>query len=127
MKPLFQTRFGSEGNCMEACIASILELDLKEVPDLLAYEENGEWVNVLNKLSKLGLCYIEVIMDDIPLFFKNKKCYHIFIGKTTRHETIYHAAVGYNGKVVHDPIEEGSNFLYSEIKLGFFVRTFHDG
>lgn len=127
MKPVFQTRLGNKGNCFEACIASILELELKEVPDLLAYEESGEWVDKLNTwLSKFGLCYIEVIMDDIPLFFKNKSCYYIYIGKTTRNDNIHHAAVGYNGNIVHDPIEGGSNFLHTNIKLGFFVRTFCD-
>ena len=36
MKPVDQTRFGCPGgNCYQAVIASILELDLEEVPDFM--------------------------------------------------------------------------------------------
>lgn len=35
MKPVTQTRFGApSGNCTEACIASLLECELGDVPDL---------------------------------------------------------------------------------------------
>lgn len=35
MKPVFQTRTGADtGNCTEACIASVLECELRDVPDL---------------------------------------------------------------------------------------------
>jgi hypothetical protein len=34
MKPVFQTRFTEDdGNCFEACLASILELDLDDIPE----------------------------------------------------------------------------------------------
>jgi hypothetical protein len=33
MKPVYQTIFGPQGNCLSACLASLLEIDLGDVPD----------------------------------------------------------------------------------------------
>lgn len=42
MRPVLQTRFGEpEGNCTEAVIASLLHLDLAEVPELRLCVERG--------------------------------------------------------------------------------------
>ncbi len=35
MKPVFQTRFGRDGNCYAACLASILEIDLDDAIRLM--------------------------------------------------------------------------------------------
>ncbi len=43
MKPVFQTRYGTpKGNCMEACVASILGLELTDVPDLYSVWVDGD-------------------------------------------------------------------------------------
>ena len=33
MKPVMQTQFNLQGNCLSACIASLLELTIEEVPN----------------------------------------------------------------------------------------------
>lgn len=35
MTPVFQTRFGKEGNCFQAAVASLLDLRLEDVPDFV--------------------------------------------------------------------------------------------
>ena len=43
MKPIDQTRFGMPfGNCYEACLASLLELPLNDVPDLGALKTDKD-------------------------------------------------------------------------------------
>ena len=61
MKPVMQTKFTTEdmtvhGNCHAACIASILELPLEDVP---AFEDMGhEWSNALSIfLVERGYCW----------------------------------------------------------------------
>ena len=43
-----QTEFGARrGNCFAACIASILEVSLLDVPDLASMQRDGEWFHAL--------------------------------------------------------------------------------
>lgn len=49
MKPIYQTRFGhEEGNCFQACLASILELPLDAVPDVMQPADDA-WLLRLNQ------------------------------------------------------------------------------
>lgn len=54
MIPTLQTNAGGRGNCMAACLASILEIPIEEVPDYRAVESaGGSWMNAFNTwLSK---------------------------------------------------------------------------
>lgn len=58
MKRVFQTLRGLEGNCFAACVASILECTIEEIPSLpLDSNQN----RALNKwLATRGLHYLEV-------------------------------------------------------------------
>jgi len=100
MKPVYQTEFGEQrGNCLQACVASVLELPLENVPHF-CLEEN--WVMALASfLSRFGLA---------PLIFDFDACqaddwkptgFHLIGGKSPR--GILHSVVGYNGEIVHDP------------------------
>jgi len=41
MRKIYQTRInGKNGNCMQAAIASLLDLNLEEVPDFISYEKD---------------------------------------------------------------------------------------
>lgn len=49
MKPVTQTRFGEpEGNCFAACVASILECSLTDIPDLLDWPKDRNWLEWFN-------------------------------------------------------------------------------
>lgn len=127
MKPVTQTIIGPEGNCFSACVASILECSIDEVPTLNAFENNEEWVQVLNTwLAGRGLGYMEctVPTEALNTFFSNKDFYHVMIGPTENSMTMYHAVVGRKGKMVFDPHPTVLGILPENIlRIGVFVYT----
>ncbi len=48
MKPVYQTKFGKQGNCFVACVASILECEITDLPDLDETPEGRNWLEWLN-------------------------------------------------------------------------------
>jgi len=115
MKPVMQTRFSEDGNCFEACIASILEIPLEEVPDLKECKDVYEWNKTINSwLKTKGLQYMELETKEYPFYFIES--YHLIIGHKER--GIYHAVVGLNGNVVHNP-HPNTEFIWG----GKFTRT----
>lgn len=60
MKPVMQTTFHEHtGNCWAACLASMLEITLDEVPDLRGdgqFERTKEW------LDTLGYTILEIVL-----------------------------------------------------------------
>lgn len=133
VKPVEQTRFGTKGNCLAACIASILEVPLNEVPEC----DGGAIGAVLMKwLAARNLFLVRVPIQSRredgsawAFFFG----YSILIAKSPREGS--HAVVVKDGKIAHDPHpdrEQGvadweSYFLFATLdasKLSPEVRTF---
>jgi hypothetical protein len=117
-----QTKFGEpSGNCMEACIASILEIPLDDVPVLAQYhgeEMEDQWFFVLSEwlLETHGLIIMtfELSSGDEPRCIDIcsamlADCYHIMAGPGPRGHQ--HAIVGCNGQPVHDPHPSGEGLL----------------
>lgn len=92
-----QTTFGHPGgNCFSACVASLLELPIDDVPYFMA-GDGAEWFDRLAEWLKPRGLY--------PLLFKwsadwPKTGFGILGGKSSRGD---HAVVGYGREVVHDP------------------------
>lgn len=89
---------GDIGNCLQACIASILELDIHDVPHFAAHK-GSDWFDRLNDwLLKRGLWALVITGwdgDFIPFG------YSIVCGTSRR--GIRHSCVAYDGKVEFDP------------------------
>lgn len=66
MIPVIQSRIGTNGNCMAACLASILEMPLASVPDF-SLDEKQFYCDIQAFLQLLGLYYVQVAVDD-PMF-----------------------------------------------------------
>jgi hypothetical protein len=107
--PVDQDRFGPRvGNCFSACVASILDLNLVDVPYFMGAEE-GKWPELFFAwLSERGLqpdyyghpdwCVAESAPSrDIP------KGYSIMSGWSPRHANTLHSVVARDGVMVHDP------------------------
>ena len=107
MKPVDQTTFGFPGgNCFSACVASILELSLEDVPYFMGTLEDGdEWFDKFeNWLARHSL---------YPVMFKlsiaedndwRPSGLHILSGKSPRAKTDeMHSVVADKSKVLHDP------------------------
>ncbi len=101
MKPVNQTKMTPpDGNCFAACVASILELPLKEVPNYITTE--GTWWGKWNKwLKPRGLYLLEVAKGN-PETEEFVKGYHIITGSSFSGDW-NHSVVGFNGEIVHDP------------------------
>ena len=108
MKKIYQTRFGGEhsdskGNCAQACIASILELNLTETFDISEYGDD-EFYDILTAwLNERGyhmICFPYLDRDGIPLKLPG---YYI-VGGIQVTSGIKHVEVAFNGNIIHDPI-----------------------
>ena len=42
MIPVYQTTFGINGNCFAACLASVFEIELLKIPNLINFEKIKE-------------------------------------------------------------------------------------
>lgn len=116
MKPVFQTVFGKpNGNCFAACIASILEMDLADVPNFCK-GDNPEWMFDLNEwLYQFGLGALTVtFQDDIPI--KKGWCCAGGHGPTG----VMHEVVMKNLKMVHNP-HEGWGELDDVVDYTFII------
>ena len=97
MKPVDQSRISYEdGDCLRACIASVLELPLEDVP---AYLNDDMGARYNEWLRRFNLSLLAIRLDpgiDVPAG------YHLIEGPS-RNGKDSHVAVGLNGKIVHDP------------------------
>lgn len=123
MKPVMQTRVwrGQEpherGNCLPACIASILELDSAEaVLQVQEYfnshdfkhqeHEFSNWYDLLDAwLEGRGIS----LSSHGAQYAPETNWYYIAGGKSPR--GISHAVVYQNGQLVHDPHPDGGGIL----------------
>jgi len=116
MKPVDQTRTYSKddgkeppGNCFQACVASIFELELHEVPDEMEHWQSGYsrketwepyWRDHTEWLKGRGLADIEVTrLDDSE--WVDMWC--VITGPSPRDSQRKHSVVGFGTKIKHDP------------------------
>lgn len=115
MKPVHQTVFGkSSGNCLQAAVASILELPLDYVPN---FNDPDRWFDLLAAfLADFDLCPLLVKYDpDLSL----PGGYIILTGKSPRGDYL-HATVALDGEVVHDPHPDDSG-IETRVDMIVFV------
>lgn len=98
--PVFQTKHGEGGNCWQAATASILGLDLDEVPDFVQQENPDE--AYLDFLQSQGFICAKLQPSSWD-------CYYLAFGPSivTGRK---HVVVARNNKLVHDP-HQGRNGL----------------
>lgn len=113
--PVYQTMtVGNDGsgNCVNACVASILELPLRDVLQIMPRYEGDYWGEWESWLAARGLEFgLRACRDEVP-----PKGYAIASGLGGRvypegHERagqgISHAVVVFNGELIHDPYPGG--------------------
>lgn len=116
MRPVHQTTFyavdsedhdPTRGNCLQAAIASVLELPLEEVPHFVALPQNEWWPALFNWFHDRGiLVNYERIQDDIgrpiPGAWAPLGIPYLLAGPSPRGE-FSHVVVAMNHEVIHDP------------------------
>lgn len=137
MIPIDQTIVGENGNCMSACLASILECDLSEVPNFIVgcNEHENPYIEFNRRINEylrpLGLVHIEIKATDNWFdYLKNegvKDLYHLYYGPTIR--GTFHAVVAKDGVIVHDPHPDKTSLdtdKRDEWSIAFLVAHFGD-
>lgn len=95
MRPVDQTTYGiHDGNCFSACLASILEVAIEDVPRFLG----PYWDDFLPWLADRGLSASLYRRGD-----RAPRGFSIAGGPSRRFAGRMHACVAYDGIVVHDP------------------------
>lgn len=121
MIKVFQTKFGTEGNCLEACIASLLEVDIEQIPIL---PKDGRWLRIINSWlvnnHNIFLLTVEITNPAyIDIAFNNS--YQIAVGEGAR--GLRHAVIYKNGELVHDPFPEGAG-IKEVLEYDLLVKCF---
>ena len=88
---------GDVGDCLRACVASILDLDPEAVPHFVT---KHHWFQALRSFGKQRQLEIFSILDP-QLVPANQ--YTIATGSSPRNPERDHSVVWYQGKVFHDP------------------------
>lgn len=113
MKLVYQTRsggfdspIGDQGNCFQACVATLLQIPLEVAFDCIAVESNGHWFEDFNKWLEqygLGCIYLETSKEK-PMTSTDFLGLHIMeCMSITLYQGERHAVVIKNGEVIHDP------------------------
>jgi hypothetical protein len=139
MTPVFQTRFGKDGNCWAACLASIFDVTLEEVDHCAC--NHADWFEQTRKwLAARGLFDLQVQFYELegrkhfPFVAPPDGTLCVLSGKTTR--GLFHVVVAkisviplpgdndrgnINFEVVHDPYPRGSTITSIEDAI-FFAK-----
>lgn len=101
MKPVTQNKLVTDsttGNCLAACLASIFECEIHEIPEFEEMHES-EWFECLVEwLWSKGRGFKEVYLTG-----EHPKGVYIGVGQSPRNPKNTHAVVVQDGEIVHDP------------------------
>ena len=135
MKPVYQTVFGKHnGNCMSACIASILELELDDVPNFCAMHtvEAPMWKHCAEWLAERGLALIHYNVK--PEYYTMKAGQEVYvIGRVKsqinpggEHAVVVRLFKGDSDRwvtteIVHDPNKKNKPYEPKELNEFMFL------
>lgn len=92
-----QTEYGKAGNCLTACVASLLDIPIAELPN----HQGEDWLERWNeKLASYNAHLIEIADPEAV-----QPGYSILSGLSPRGKWL-HAVICLDGKMVHDPHED---------------------
>lgn len=132
MRPVYQTIFKPPlGNCMQACLASLLEVSLENIPNFAAepsdkwWEKYCDWMVENYRLQPLTLNVAGTEGVDEESVYWIPRGYHMIQGESPR-GNYDHVVVGYEGEIIHDPFPEGGGLKsvkYYEVFVSILKTT----
>jgi hypothetical protein len=121
VKPVYQTVFGERGNCLQASVASLLELPLEAVPHWVEEAARpGQWYTDFNNWFVREYRLVPHIVG-AKTHYPPEGVYCLAWGKSAR--GLDHSVVYKNAEIVHDPHPEGGGLVDIE-QFVVFVATF---
>lgn len=116
MKPVDQTIFdGVNGDCMAACVASILEVAIEDVPNFCAGATDKWFERLADWLEPNGLYPLCFTLDGEW----RPQGLHVLAGKSPRGDWL-HAVVAKGREVVHDPHPSRAGIL-TQVDVTLFI------
>lgn len=91
------------GDCMRACIASLLDLPREAVPNFAQLDADGEgnfWLLLAEFCRQHGYSFVTI---QGRFVWAEDVIYHVISGPSPRIKGGHHAVVGRNGQVFFDP------------------------
>lgn len=114
MIKVIQTKYGVEGNCFAACIASLFEIEIDNIPFLTDYKDWGEYLNALNNFLRdkfeVILLYGEFEIWQEYLKDNFMESHYIVSGDSNK-EGLEHAVIFKNGELNHNPNDRGTEII----------------
>lgn len=110
---------GVAGNCLSAVLASLLHVDISDVP---VFCDKDSWVRDLNAwLRKFGLAYVQCQnFQEQCVASGIEGCYCEVFGESPRRTDTLHATVGIDGVTVFDPHPDRSGVI-GPLVSGLFI------
>lgn len=140
MIPVFQTVMrspedpdGAPGNCFAACLASLLEISIDEVPspsidDREDWSAPGRyWHRISRFLHERGLHMVEIDRDrtdgvefSSAAYLEDPGFYWIATGLSPR-GSFLHSVICRDAQIVHDPHPDGTGIEGGVVKAAYLV------
>lgn len=129
MKPVYQTKFGKgAGNCLAACVASLLDLEITDVFDIAdGGLDPNYWLIVDTWLADrgLGLAYVTIGMQ-VPGEETTQSSVRIpanmnYLAWGRSPRDLQHSVIYHGGTLVHDPHPQGGGIATIE-QIAFLVK-----
>lgn len=127
MVPVAQTKLSDNeksihGNCLAACVASLFEIQIDEVPAWEEMGNDGSWGDSFIKfIESRGYAYEGLIaprssswLKDVLSISNGIDGYFIVGGKSPRMNRRGHAVIYKDGVMIHDPHPSGDGLLEIE-------------
>jgi hypothetical protein len=113
MKKLNQTKYGEEGNCFAACIASLFEVEIADIPFLAEYKNWDEYLNVLNSIlrNKFEVILLHGDFKDWEDYLKENYIDSYYIVSGDSNKGLEHAVIYKNGELFHNPNNLGTEII----------------
>ena len=94
------------GDCMKACVASVFEIPMNQIPHFASFNNRGCAFEYVKFLGQHGYGIYAVHPDkdgEHPKIFPGECEYYFVIGPSPRFKGATHQCIGHKGKIIHDP------------------------
>lgn len=123
MKRVFQTKFGKpEGNCLGACVISILELEVKDIPSL---GMDNWWGELKRFVRPFGYESLYFCPDNREEFFNQiaeVSPEALYVGGNDGPRGLKHCVVLKGKTMIHDPHPDGGGIEMPPEDYIYFVK-----
>jgi len=101
---ILQTKFNENGNCLQACLATLLKIDINKIPDFdINNDGEGKWMKSFsNWLDKeFNKIFFLFILNSELIFLLKDSLYILLIDSNSKNK---HAVIARKNTIIFDPM-----------------------